>query len=67
MPLFLPIDDEPFEVASGKTFKDPYLGMEFVWVKGGCYEMGDTFGDGYSDEKPVHTVCVDGLVLYGEV
>lgn len=41
--------------------------MEFVWVKGGCYEMGDTFGDGYSDEKPVHTVCVDGLVLYGEV
>jgi formylglycine-generating enzyme required for sulfatase activity len=30
-----------------------------VAVKGGCFEMGDSFGDGGSDEKPLHEVCVD--------
>ncbi len=25
--------------------------------------MGDTFGDGYRDEKPVHRVCLDGFML----
>lgn len=28
-------------------------------VKGGCFEMGDTFGDGNTDETPVHSVCLD--------
>ena len=32
--------------------------MEFVFVQGGCFQMGDTFGDGGDDEKPVHEVCV---------
>ncbi len=31
----------------------------FVFVKGGCFKMGDLWGDGYYDEKPVHKVCVD--------
>jgi len=44
-------------------YRDPVTGMEFVLVKGGCYEMGDTFGDGRSNEKPVHEVCVDDLYL----
>lgn len=48
---------------TGKTFKDPTTGMEFVSVKGGCYQMGDTFGDGESDEKPVHEVCVDDFYI----
>jgi len=39
------------------------VGMEFVFVKGGCFDMGDTFGDGYSDEKPVHTVCVSDFYM----
>ena len=30
-----------------------------VAVKGGCFEMGDSFGDGGLDEKPVHNVCVN--------
>jgi len=42
----------------GKAWKEPVTGMEFILVKGGCYEMGDTFGDGYEVEKPVHEVCV---------
>ena len=41
-----------------ETLTDPVTGMEFVFVKGGCFEMGDTFGDGEVDEKPVHSVCV---------
>lgn len=48
-------------VVSDANFTDPTTGMEFVYVKGGCYKMGDTFGDGDSDEKPVHEVCVDGF------
>ncbi|MBI5874931.1 MAG: SUMF1/EgtB/PvdO family nonheme iron enzyme [Deltaproteobacteria bacterium] len=38
--------------ASGKGIE----GM--IFVKGGCFEMGDTFGDGESYEKPSHAVCV---------
>ena len=47
----------------GKPFKDPFTGMQFVFIKGGCYEMGDTFGDGDVDEKPVDAVCVDDFYL----
>ncbi|MBF0343240.1 MAG: SUMF1/EgtB/PvdO family nonheme iron enzyme [Nitrospirae bacterium] len=36
---------------------------DFVLVKGGCYEMGDTFSEGVSDEKPLHKVCVDGFYM----
>ncbi len=53
------------ELAKGnpEAYKEPATGMEFVLVKGGCYEMGDTFGDGKKDEKPVHEVCVDGFYI----
>ena len=56
--------DMEWEVVAGaRSFKDPVTGMEFVFVKGGCFQMGDTFGDGASDEKPVHQVCVDDFYL----
>jgi formylglycine-generating enzyme required for sulfatase activity len=45
------------------SFKDPATGMEFVYVKGGCYLMGDSFGDGGNEEKPVHEVCVDDFYV----
>ncbi len=44
-----------------RSWTEPVTGMEFVWVEGGCFQMGDTFGDGRSDEKTVHKVCVDGF------
>jgi hypothetical protein len=47
------------EKKADDQFKDPVRGMEFVSLKGGCFQMGDTFGDGGSDERPVHEVCVD--------
>ncbi|MBF0171379.1 MAG: formylglycine-generating enzyme family protein, partial [Nitrospinae bacterium] len=30
---------------------------------GRCFEMGDTFDEGWSHEKPVHTVCLDSFYL----
>jgi len=39
------------------------LEKRMVFVKGGCYQMGDTFGDGESHEKPVHEVCVDDFYI----
>lgn len=38
-------------------------GMNLIKVKGGCFEMGDSFGDGLSIEKPLHKVCVDDYSL----
>ena len=32
--------------------------IEMVKVPAGCFDMGDTFGDGDTDEKPVHKVCL---------
>jgi len=45
----------------GKLVKDPTTGIEMAFVKGGCYQMGDTFGE--SDEKPVHEVCLDDFYI----
>jgi formylglycine-generating enzyme required for sulfatase activity len=33
-------------------------GMDMVFIKGGCFEMGDSVGDGDANERPVHEVCV---------
>jgi formylglycine-generating enzyme required for sulfatase activity len=44
-------------------FKDPATSMEMIYVKGGCYQMGDIFGDGESEEKPAHEVCVDDFYI----
>jgi formylglycine-generating enzyme required for sulfatase activity len=52
----------PARAAPGE-YREPVTGMEFVLVKDGCYEMGDTFGDGDRDEKPVHDVCVSDFYL----
>jgi formylglycine-generating enzyme required for sulfatase activity len=45
------------------SYTDSETGMEFVYVKGGCYQMGDTFGDGYENERPVHEVCIDDFSI----
>lgn len=36
---------------------------EMVFVKGGCFQMGDMFGDGNANERPVHEVCVDDFYI----
>ena len=45
------------------TYTDSVTGMEFVLVKGGCFDMGDIFGDGDGDERPVHEACVDDFYM----
>lgn len=42
----------------GQTWIDPVTSMEFVWVPGGCFQMG--LNPVHSDEMPVHEVCLDG-------
>lgn len=48
------------DISSGEE-KTGYEGM--VFIKGGCFEMGDQFGEGDSDEKPVHRACVNDFYL----
>lgn len=44
-------------------YKEPTTGIEFIPVKGGCFQMGD-FGNNFSlNEKPVHDVCVSDFYI----
>lgn len=38
-------------------------GIEMVFIPGGTFRMGDTFGEGNSNEKPVHTVTVSDFYI----
>jgi sulfatase modifying factor 1 len=42
---------------------EPATGMELLFVKGGCFRMGDVFGDGEEEEAPAHEVCVRDLYV----
>jgi len=42
-------------------FTDAALGMEFVLVKGGCFEMGDTAGDGDNDSEVATVSLIVGV------
>jgi formylglycine-generating enzyme required for sulfatase activity len=46
-----------------KEITDKTTGMSFVFVKGGCFQMGDLVGVGAKDESPVHKVCVGDYYL----
>ncbi len=48
---------------TGPTYRDPITGMEFVYIKGGCFLMGDVTGTGRNNEQPVHEVCVEDFYL----
>jgi sulfatase modifying factor 1 len=46
-----------------KTSSAAATDIEMVLVKGGCFQMGDTFGTGRNDEQPAHGVCVDDFSI----
>jgi len=48
---------------TGSIWNEPYTGMEFVWVPGGCFQMGNVYKNGRNDELHVHEVCLDGFFL----
>jgi formylglycine-generating enzyme required for sulfatase activity len=58
-PTSLPGTASASVIRPGATFTEPVTGMEFVWVPGGCFQMGSNNGGG--DEKPIHKVCIDGF------
>ena len=39
------------------------VGIEFVRIPGGTFQMGDTFGDGMDEERPVHNVTISDFYL----
>jgi len=41
---------------------DPFQDL-MIHIKGGTFEMGDTFGDGESNEKPIHLVNIPDFQL----
>ncbi len=47
----------------GDIIRDEFIGMEFVSVPRGCFQMGspENEKDRYKNEGPVHKVCVDGF------
>ncbi len=55
--------DKPKSETSCKIWREPMSGIEFVWIPGGCFEMGSRNAekDRYSNEGPIHNVCVDGF------
>lgn len=56
---------ESYGLAEGRPKSPPLITTEegMILVKGDCYEMGDTFGEGDKDEVPVHKICVDDFYL----
>ena len=51
------------ESSDPNRWQDSTTGMKFIWIEGGCYEMGcgSWTSQCNSDETPVHKVCVDGF------
>jgi len=50
-------------IMPGQTWCEPVTGIEFVWVEGGCFKMGNhSFTPKELEwELPVHEVCLDGF------
>ena len=46
----------------GKRKTDPFHDL-MLSIKGGSFDMGDTFGEGFGEEKPVHRVTVREFLL----
>jgi formylglycine-generating enzyme required for sulfatase activity len=42
---------------------DPCIPDDIVLIPSGRFEMGDNFGEGWDDERPVHTVTVDSFYM----
>lgn len=55
------VTDQKFTEDSTKT--KTVKGMTLVFISGGTFDMGDTFGDGDADEKPVRKVTVKDFYM----
>ena len=51
-------------LATGKVWKEPTTGMEFVWIPKGCFQMGSPASEaGRGGNEHPHQVCVEGYWL----
>ncbi|MCI5120087.1 MAG: formylglycine-generating enzyme family protein [Candidatus Electrothrix sp. AUS4] len=57
------VQAENKEVVDLDRFREPSIGIEFVSIPEGCFQMGSPSDekDRDDDEGPVHEVCVDGF------
>ena len=46
-----------------ESYTDATTGMQFAFVEGGCFEMGDSTGEGDPNERPVHKVCLSDFYI----
>ncbi len=64
LPKPKPAESRPSEVsATTSTLSAAKAPPGFAYVKGGTFQMGDVFGEGEADEKPVHTVTISDFYL----
>lgn len=58
-------DEEDFE-DEDEDYIDIDRYVKIIQIDGGCFKMGDNFGNGHYDERPTHRVCVDdfGIAEY---
>jgi len=57
------ISSEITETESSSHIINTYNNMEFVFIDGGTFQMGDIWGEGFDDEKPIHTVTVSDFSI----
>ncbi len=67
-PIVVPEPVEPAPSVAGPrhgdTWTEPKTGMEFVYIRGGCFQMGSPKSEpGRDDDEKQHKVCVDGFWL----
>lgn len=63
LPIFVHSSGANSPPLSIETYRDSTTRMEFVFVQGGCYHMGDNFNDEYVDELPLHEICLDDFYI----
>ena len=57
------VNQNPLNAHTVNGAKDQFTGMELVFVKGGCFQMGNIFGDSNACERPLQKVCVDDFYM----
>lgn len=55
------LEKKKLEPVPGRNYTEPQTNIEMIWVPGGTFDMGDVYGDGYAEERPVHKVALDGF------
>ena len=55
--------EEPDRIANVQEKQKIIKDMTLIFIKGGTFEMGDTFDDGDEDEKPVHKVTISDFYM----